>query len=142
MRTTRHTRSIAALAAVAALSLGALTGCAGGAASETGAGDTGADGSAEMIGPVTMEATALAGANVELRVDQVLNINTGDHDVEHYSGVVQDPSVAEFTPGDSSGTAVFNPGVTALAPGTTTVTLTDAVDGSAEITFTVMVTAP
>ena len=70
-----------------------------------------------VIAPVTMEASELQGTTVDLIVGQVLNINTGDLAVDSYSGEVADTRVAEFTPGRAGGSAEFNPGVTALAVG-------------------------
>jgi len=93
-----------------------------------------------VIAPVTMDAGDLQGADVDLKVGQVLNINTGDLDVESYSGEVSDPSVAEFTPGRKDDSAEFNPGVKALAPGETEVVLSNSDGGIQDVTFTVTVT--
>ena len=95
--------------------------------------------STPVIAPVTRDAGDLQGATVDLVVGQVLNINTGDLAVDSYSGEVDDESVAEFTAGREDGSATFNPGVTALAEGSTTVVLTNADGGIQPITFTVEV---
>jgi hypothetical protein len=93
-----------------------------------------------VIAPVTMDADDLQGATVDLLVGQVLNINTGDLAVDSYSGEVEDTSVAEFTAGREDGGATFNPGVTALAEGTTKVVMTNEDGGIQPLEFTVDIT--
>lgn len=90
-----------------------------------------------VIAPVTMDANDLQGATVDLVVGQVLNINTGDLAVDSYTGEVADTSVAEFVPGREDGTATFNPGVKALAEGSTEVVLANSNGGIQNLTFTV-----
>ncbi len=92
-----------------------------------------------VIAPVTMDVGDLQGQTVDLVVGQVLNIDTGDLDVTSYSGQVDDPAVAEFVAGREDGSATFNPGVTALAPGSTTVVLSSSQGGIQDVTFTVSV---
>ena len=75
-------------------------------------------------------------------VGQVLDINTGDLAVDSYSAEIEDPSVAEFVEGRDDGGATFNPGVTALAVGTTKVTLSNEDGGIEDVVFTVDVTEP
>jgi hypothetical protein len=92
-----------------------------------------------VIAPVTMEAGDLQGETVELVVGQVLNINTGDLAVDSYSGEVADSAVAEFVKGYEEGGTTYNPGVKALADGSTTVVLSNADGGIEDVTFTVQV---
>lgn len=125
-------RTAAGAAAALALVL-ATTGCGGQASEEPIGGD--------VIAPVTMSANDLQGATVELVAGQVLNIDTGSLAVDSYSGEVADPAVAEFVPGRSDGGAEFNPGVTALAPGSTEVTMTNEQGGIQPLAFTVEVSA-
>lgn len=87
-----------------------------------------------------MDAGDLQGATVELVVGQVLNINTGDLAVDSYSGEVADPSVAEFVAGREDGGATYNPGVKALAVGSTEVVMSNSDGGIQDLTFTVDVT--
>lgn len=89
----------------------------------------------DVVAPVTEDLDALEGATIDLRVGQVLNINTGDLAVDSISGEVEDPDIAEFTAGSDDGSAQFNPGVTALAEGTTTVVLFDDDDSTEDISF-------
>lgn len=125
-----NTRAAFGTAAIVALSL-MLTGCGGQAADDPIGGD--------VIAPVTMSADELQGATVELLAGQVLNIDTGSLAVDSYAGEVADPAVAEFVPGRSDGSAEFNPGVTALAPGSTEVTLTNEQGGIQPLEFSVEV---
>jgi hypothetical protein len=95
----------------------------------------------DIVAPVTMSANDLQGASVDLVVGQVLNITTGDLAVDSYTGEVADTAVATFVAGREEGGATFNPGVTAVAAGTTEVTLTNADGGIQPLEFTVVVTA-
>lgn len=94
-----------------------------------------------VIAPVVMDAGDLQGATVDLVVGQVLDIDTGSLAVDSYSGEVEDESVAEFTAGREDGGTTFNPGVTALAEGTTKVVLSNDDGGIEDVTFTVDVAA-
>jgi hypothetical protein len=90
-----------------------------------------------VIAPVTMDANDLQGATVDLVVGQVLNINTGDLAVDSYSGEVADPSVAEFVKGYEQYGTTYNPGVKALAEGSTSVVLSNSDGGIQDLTFTI-----
>ena len=92
-----------------------------------------------VIAPVTVDVGDLQGTTVELVVGQSLNITTGDLAVDSYSAEVDDPTVAEFVPGRVDGSASFNPGVTALAPGSTEVVLSNTDGGIQDVTFSVSV---
>lgn len=92
-----------------------------------------------VIAPVTMEANELQGETVDLIVGQVLNIDTGSLAVDSYSGEVADPAIAKFVAGHEDASAIFNPGVEALAPGTTEVTMTNTQGGIQPLEFTVSV---
>lgn len=92
-----------------------------------------------VITPVTMSVNELPGATVQLVVGQVLNINTDSMAGDSYSGEVADTSVATFSAGGSDGSAEFNPGVSAVSPGGTTVTMTNVQGGIEPLTFTVVV---
>lgn len=100
-----------------------------------------AQGNTPVIAPVTMDANDLQGATVDLVVGQVLNINTGDLAVDSYTGEVEDGSVAEFVAGREEGGTTYNPGVTALAEGSTTVVMTNSNGGIQPLEFTVEVSA-
>ena len=90
-----------------------------------------------VIAPVTVDANDLQGGTVELVVGQVLNINTGDLAVDSYSGEVADPSVAEFVKGYEQDGTTYNPGVKAIAEGSTEVVLSNSDGGIQDLTFTV-----
>lgn len=92
-----------------------------------------------VIPPVTQSVTDLQGKTVDLKVGQVLNINTGSLDVTSYTGKVADESIAKFVAGRKDATATFNPGVTALKDGKTTVVLSNKQSGIEDVTFTVVV---
>ena len=91
-----------------------------------------------VIEPVTMSANDLQGATVDLKVGQVLNINTGDLAVDSYEAEVSDSSIAEFAQGREDG-ATYNPGFTGKAEGTTDVTMTNEQGGIQPLEFTIVV---
>lgn len=122
MNTTSRKVRMLAVALVAAATL-ALAACAPG----------------NVIAPVTMSANDLQGATVDLKVGQVLNINTGDLAVDSYEAEVSDSSVAEFVQGREDGGATYNPGFTAKAEGTTDVTMTNEQGGIQPLEFTIVV---
>lgn len=124
------TRAVVLLAAVG-LAAG-LSGCGGTSEAPIGG---------DIIAPVTMEANELQGASVELLVGQVLNIDTGDLAVDSYRGDAADEQVAIFTQGREDGSAVFNPGIEAISPGKTEVTMTNEQGGIQPLQFTVTVVA-
>lgn len=93
-----------------------------------------------VIAPVTVEVGDLQGETVDLIVGQTLNINTGDLPVESYSATVADPAIAEFSAGYTDGSATFNPGLKALAVGSTKVVLANSDGGIEDVTFTIDVT--
>ena len=119
-------------AAVVAAAAFALSACSGTATPD--------DASSHVIAPVTVEANDLQGETVDLLVGQTLNINTGDLAVDSYRGEVADTEVATFVAGHDDGSATFNPGVEAVAPGTTKVTMTNSNGGIQPLEFTVVVT--
>lgn len=108
-----------------------LAACSGGGADEPIGGD--------VIAPVTMGVNDLQGATVDLVVGQVLNIDTESLAVDSYTGKVEDTKVARFTEGRDDGSAQFNPGVEALAVGTTGVVMTNEQGGIQPLEFTVKV---
>jgi len=137
----RISRLLATVAVVVVASVG-LSACAsasGGGSSTPSSSSTPIGGN--VITPLTKSAGDLQGATVDLVVGQVLNIDTGDLATDSYTGEVADPKVAEFVQGTTGGSATTNPGVTALATGTTQVTMTNANGGIQPLRFTVVVTA-
>ncbi|MFJ6652646.1 hypothetical protein ACIQLJ_07620 [Microbacterium sp. NPDC091313] len=127
-------RRRAGAVAGAALAL-VLSGCAGGAIPST-VPETAL--ATPVAAPVTRAANDLQGATVHLIVGQTLNITTGDLAVDSYRAEIEDPQVAEFVPGRVDG-ATFDPGVRALAEGTTEVEMTNAQGGIEPLRFTVEV---
>lgn len=113
----------------------ALAGCSGGPTSSS-VPETAL--ASPVAAPVTRAANDLQGATVRLIVGQTLNITTGDLPVDSYRAEIENPQVAEFVPGRVDG-ATFDPGVRALAEGTTDVEMTNAQGGIEPLRFTVEV---
>lgn len=125
MTRTAHPR-ITALLALGMASALALAGCAAG--SSTG-----------VIAPVIADLTTIDGTTVTVGVGNVIDLTGDDETYTAWTAEIADGKVVEFTPGRDDGSAQFNPGLTALAPGTTEVTLDNA-DSGDTVTFTVEVT--
>jgi hypothetical protein len=93
-----------------------------------------------VVAPVTVDVNDLQGTTVEVALNQVININTGDLAVDSYTAEIADPSVLEFTQGKDDGSATFNPGLKPLKVGETAVTMTNEQGGIQPLEFTVKVT--
>lgn len=99
------------------------------------AGDAPAESSVGLPAPVMQTPEELDGATVTIAGDRPLVIQVDDPTA--WVGNADDESVAAFVPGSDDGSATFNPGVEAVGPGTTTVTIVGPDEH--EITFTVVV---
>lgn len=94
----------------------------------------------DVIAPVTVPASELAGTTVDLVVGQVLRIDTAHLDVASYRAAIADPDIAVFAQGYRDDGAEFTPGIAATNVGTTEVTLTHEQGGLEPIQFAVSVT--
>jgi hypothetical protein len=124
--------------AVVALALGSSLGLA--ACSGTSSSTSSAS-SQTVIGPTTVLLNALNGSTQDLKVGDVLYINTGTTTGdENWTATISNPSVLSFTPGTSptSAAAGTAPTFKALAAGTTTVKMSNKSTG-ATTNFTVNV---
>lgn len=123
---TRTTRPrTAALLALGMASAFALAGCA---APSTG-----------VIAPVIADLTKIDGTTVTVGVGNVIDLTGDDQTYTSWEADIADPKIVEFTPGKDDGSAQFNPGLKALAEGSTEVTLDNSESGDS-VTFTVEVT--
>ncbi len=93
-----------------------------------------------VVAPVTVSVGDLQGATVDVALNQVININTGDLAVDSYTAEIEDPSILEFVQGREDGSATFNPGLQPLKVGQTKVTMTNSQGGIQPLEFTVVVT--
>lgn len=114
---------VLATAAIAASAIVGLSACAPGA----------------VLPPVIVDANDIQGEVVEVPINTILSINTGDLAVDSYTAEVDDPSIAEFIQGRDDGSATFNPGFKPLKVGETEVTLTNDQGGIQPLEFTVKV---
>ncbi|MFM8895440.1 MAG: hypothetical protein ACKOE2_08730, partial [Actinomycetales bacterium] len=114
-----------AMAAAALLGLAALAGCSSSTPDQGSSSPTAQTGGSQVLPPVIIEpgqttATAKVGDNLYINVaDPVTTTVT-----------TSTPNLVEVTQGYDDGSATFNPGATALAPGDAIITIT-AADGSA-----------
>ena len=129
-------RSIAALALAGALA-GAALGLAGCSGSSTPSGSTSSGSSA--LPPVIADLGSIDGSTVQVPVGNTIDLTGDDKDFTHWTADIADTKVVSFVPGKDDGSAQFNPGLDALATGTTAVTLDNSASG-AHVSFTVEVT--
>ncbi|MFM9877002.1 MAG: hypothetical protein ACKVOG_04020 [Rhodoglobus sp.] len=92
-----------------------------------------------VVAPVTVSVGDLQGATVDVALNQVINIDTGDLAVDSYTAEIADSSILEFVQGKEDGGATFNPGLKPLKEGTTEVTLTNEQGGIQPLVFSVTV---
>lgn len=93
-----------------------------------------------VVAPIIVNVGDLQGKTIEVPVNSLLDINTGDLAVDSYTAEIADTSVASFVQGKKDGSATFNPGIKPLKVGETEVTLTNEQGGIQAVTFTVDVT--
>jgi hypothetical protein len=118
MKTLRASAAVVAVCAVLALSACGVT---------------------PVVAPITVSANDLQGETVEVPLNSVLNINTGDLAVDSYSAEIADKSIVEFVQGREDGGATYNPGFTPLKVGETEVTMTNDEGGIEPLEFTISV---
>jgi hypothetical protein len=117
----------AALAAASvAVAVAAMSGCASG-------------GGSEALPPVMVDISEVDGTTVEVHHGGVIDLTGDDETFTDWTADIADPSIVSFTPGRDDGSAQFNPGLEATAPGTTEVTLENSSSGDS-VSFTVEVT--
>lgn len=124
--------AVAALALTASVGLAACSGTSSSTSSAS---------SQTVIGPTTVLLNALDGSTQDLKVGNILYINTGTTTGdENWTATISNPSVLSFTPGTSATAAAAGtaPTFKALAAGTTTVKMTNSKTG-ATANFTVNV---
>ena len=103
---------------------GALAGCSAGT-------DT-------LPAPVVVEIADIDGETIEVVDGNVIDLTGDDETYADWDADIEDPTIVEFTPGGDDGSAQFNPGLTALAVGSTAVTLENSETGET-VAFTVEV---
>lgn len=81
-----------------------------------------------MIGPVMVEPEQ---TDVSVTVGRMVVFNVADPTAEMIA--TDKPEILSVIPGRDDGSAVFNPGAEALAPGTATVTLTNMDTGATQV---------
>jgi hypothetical protein len=115
---------IVAVAAAASVLLIGLAGCA----------------ATPVVAPITVNANDIQGETVEVPLNSMLVINTGDLDVDSYTAEVDDASVAEFVQGKEDASASFYPGFKPKKVGETEVTMSNKNGGIQDLEFTIKVT--
>ncbi|MCE4027402.1 hypothetical protein LXM50_15610 [Microbacterium sp. Au-Mic1] len=139
---TRLHRSIAGLVAVAALTTGAfaLAGCSGGTAPTSSTGSAPATTGSGVLPPIIADLGSIDGTTVQVPLGNTIDLTGDDKDFTHWTADIADAKIVSFVPGKDDGSAQFNPGLEALAEGTTKVTMDNSASGK-HLVFTVEVTA-
>ena len=130
---TRRGSTAAMVAALALTATGVLTACSSEGSSDPSPSSSSSTqqeptSGAQMIGPVMVEPGQ---TEVSATVGRTIVFNVADPEKELIS--TNNPEVLAVSPGGSDGSAVFNPGAEALAPGTATVTLTNTETGATQV---------
>ncbi|MFJ4166542.1 hypothetical protein ACIPY5_13395 [Microbacterium sp. NPDC089698] len=141
IRIRRH-RSIAGLLAGAALATAALglAGCSGGATPASSTSSAPATTGAGVLPPIIADLGSIDGTTVQVPLGNTIDLTGDDKDFTHWTADIADPKIVSFVPGKDDGSAQFNPGLDALAAGTTKVTMDNSASGK-HLAFTVEVTA-
>ena len=128
-----------ALSASALLGVAVLAGCSSsedssssGSSDSSSGQDSGGDSGSQALPPVIVEpgqteATAKVGDFIDIVVEQVVGTTIS----------TDNPDVLEVFQASDDGSAQFNPGAKALAPGNATITVTDPSSNSYDIAVTV-----
>lgn len=116
---------IVAVAAAAMLSVAALAGCSSSAGDQGSSSPSAQVGGSQVLPPIIVEAGQ---TEANAKVGDTIVINATDPVQTTIS--TSTPDLVELTQGYDDGSATFNPGAKALAPGTAIITVTPP-DGSA-----------
>ena len=128
------TRRIAAIAAVAVLGVTALAGCSSSADSTPSSSAASTSESAGMLPPIIINIDETAAT---AKVGNYLDILTADNDIGGIEVSTDKPELVELTQAHEDGSATFNPGGKALAPGTAIITVKNPDGTTREITLTI-----
>ncbi|WP_139415554.1 hypothetical protein [Agromyces laixinhei] len=95
-------------------------------------------GSDTLPAPVVVDLGEIDGTSIEVVEGNVIDLTGDDETYTEWTAEIDDPAIARFTPGRDDGSAQFNPGITAIAEGSTGVTLENGETGDT-VSFTVEV---
>ena len=127
------------LAVTSVVGLAAAVGLAACSSSDAPAPTPSSSASSSVISPIFVHADDADGTTVDVTVGNVVVVTSDTEPLGDWTAEVSDTSVVRFEPGSSTGSADFNPGFQALAPGSTDVTMTNESSGT-KLSFTIDVT--
>lgn len=93
----------------------------------------------EQLPPIIVDISTVDGTTVSVPVGGAVDLTGDEKTYTDWTAQVADDKVVAFVPGKDEGGASFNPGLDALAEGSSEVTLTNSETGDSA-TFTVEVT--
>lgn len=119
---------ITTITAISAAAIFGLAACSSGSDANK---DSDVDNSSttQLVGPIVVDVATLEGTDVTVNQGQMIDITIGNLDPATFTAKIADTKIATFTAGGKNGSATFNPGITGVASGMTTVTLTDSATG-------------
>ncbi len=126
----KRMNKIATIGAIGILGVSVLAGCS--SSDETATDTATSSETSQLLPPVIitadqLDAAAVVGDMIDIVVDDPVNTTIA----------VDNTDVLEITQGSDDGSALFNPGAKALAPGTATITLTNPDGSTRDILVTV-----
>lgn len=89
---------------------------------------------AQVAAPIIVDLASANGTTVSAKVGATIVLNA--QDPTKWTATIANPNVVTFVAGSDDGSAQFNPGLTAVAAGTTEVALTN---GAETVTITVVI---
>lgn len=92
----------------------------------------------QLLGPITADISNLQGSTIAATVGRNINFTGDTATYDKWSATTDPTGIVTFSNGYTSGGATFNPGLVAVAPGTTKVTMTNS-ESKQSVTFTVVV---
>ncbi|WP_313540060.1 hypothetical protein [Leifsonia aquatica] len=93
-----------------------------------------------VVDPVVVDLDDLPGATIEVPLNSTLFVITEWSEVDSYTAVIADPTIAEFVPSTDTGDAAYSPSITPKQVGETTVTLSRKDSEHQDVGFTLDVT--
>lgn len=93
----------------------------------------------EQLPPVIVDISSVDGTTVSVPVGGAVDLTGDEKTYTAWTAKIADDKVVAFVPGKDDGSASFNPGLDALAEGSSEVTLTNS-ETDDSVTFTVEVT--
>lgn len=128
------TRRVVAISATAVLGVAVLAACSSSAGSSSSSSAASAGTTTGMLPPIIINVDE---TTVTAKVGDFIDILVADNDLAGTTVDTDQPELVELTQAHEDGSAMFNPGGKALAPGVAVITVTNPDNTSRDITLTI-----